>query len=186
MPLKMYSQENLTAMIVPFYLGERPDSEGRKIQEIWVWDFEKLECAHDYVQWLFPLTEQSHFNPNAPVVDQEVIRAFREVPRLQQHLSQSFSVMLNFYGLAITSDQRVQVTIRKSAHYPHRKKEWVNMFDHNYLRITRILKCLIAFGLEEEARAFYKCLSQVYREDSDQIGGETFQYWTNAVHTPDC
>ncbi|WP_414572294.1 hypothetical protein [Nostoc sp. CCY 9925] len=30
-------------MIVPFYLGERPDSEGRTIAEIWAWDFGKLE-----------------------------------------------------------------------------------------------------------------------------------------------
>ncbi len=55
------------------------------------------------------------------------------------------------------------------------------MFDHNYLRITRILKCLMTFGLEDEARAFYECLRRIYREDSDQIGDETFQYWTNAV-----
>lgn len=69
----MYSQETLTAMIVPFYLGESPDVEGRKIKEIWAWDFETLECAHDYIQWLFPLTEKSHFNSNAPVVDLKVI-----------------------------------------------------------------------------------------------------------------
>ncbi|MDZ8109971.1 MAG: hypothetical protein RM338_30860 [Nostoc sp. DedQUE12a] len=30
-------------MIVPFYLGEQPDSEGRAITEIWAWNFEKLE-----------------------------------------------------------------------------------------------------------------------------------------------
>ena len=53
------------------------------------------------------------------------------------------------------------------------------MFDHNYLRITRILKCLMTFGLIDEAQAFYECLRQIYREESDQIGGETFQYWTN-------
>lgn len=182
----MDSQENLTAVIVPFYLGECPDVEGRKIQEIWAWDFEELECVHNYVQWLFPLTEQSHFNPQAPVADQEVIRSFREDPRLRQHLSQSFSVMLNFYGLAIASDKRVALTVEKSETYLQRKKEWVNMLDHNYLRITRILKCLMAFGLEEEAQAFYKCLSQIYREESDQIGGETFQYWTDAVSSPDC
>ncbi|MFN6478684.1 opioid growth factor receptor-related protein, partial [Nostoc sp. DedQUE07] len=24
------------------------------IQEMWTWDFEQLECTHDYIQWLFP------------------------------------------------------------------------------------------------------------------------------------
>jgi Opioid growth factor receptor (OGFr) conserved region len=47
------------------------DSEGRKLAEIWAWDFEELECAHDYIQWLFPLMEVSAFNPDAPLVNEE-------------------------------------------------------------------------------------------------------------------
>ena len=135
----MYSEENLTAMIVPFYLGENSDLEGRKIQQIWAWNFEELECVHDYIQWLFPITEKSHFNPHAPIVDKEVIQAFREDTRLQQNLLKSFSVMLHFYGLAISRDDRGKVVVEKSENYPNRKQEWVNMLDHNYLRITRIL-----------------------------------------------
>lgn len=180
----MYSEQNLTSMIVPFYLGEKTDLEGRKIQQIWTWDFEELECAHDYIQWLFPITEKSHFNPNAPIVDRQVILAFREDPRLQQNLLQSFSVMLRLYGLMTTRDAEGKVVVEKSDDYVHRKQEWVNMLDHNYLRITRILKCLMAFGLKGEAQAFYECLSQIYREDSEQIGGETLQYWTDAVAPP--
>ncbi|EKU96239.1 opioid growth factor receptor family protein [Leptolyngbya sp. PCC 7375] len=179
----MYSDQNFTAMIVPFYLGEKSDLEGRKIQQMWAWDFEELECAHDYIQWLFPIAEKSHFNPHAPVVDEDVIQAFRENPHLQKNLLQSFSVMLHFYGLAISRDEQGKVVVEKSENYPDRKQEWVNMLNHNYLRITRILKCLIAFGFIQEAHAFYECLQKIYREDSDQIGGETFQYWTGAVNS---
>ncbi|MFG6096211.1 hypothetical protein D0962_03065 [Leptolyngbyaceae cyanobacterium CCMR0082] len=179
----MYSEQNLTAMIVPFYLGKKSDLEGRKIQQMWAWDFEKLECAHDYIQWLFPIAEKSHFNSHAPVVDENIIQAFRENPHLQKNLLQSFSVMLYFYGLAISRDEQSKVVVEKSKNYPDRKQEWVNMFNHNYLRITRILKCLIAFGLIQEAQAFYECLQKIYQEDSDQIGGETFQYWTDAVNS---
>ena len=177
----MYSEQDLTAIIVPFYLGEKSDLEGRKIQQMWAWDFEELECAHDYIQWLFPLAEKSHFNPYAPVVDENVIQAFRENPRLQQNLLQSFSIMLNFYGLALSRDEQGNVCVEKSKNYLARKHEWLNMLDHNYLRITRILKCLMAFDLIQEAQAFYECLQKIYREDRDQIGGETFQYWTDAV-----
>mgnify|MGYP001793472539 CR=1 FL=1 len=179
----MYTEQNLAAMIVPFYLGEKADPAGRKIHQIWEWDFEELECAHDYIQWLFPIGEKSHFNPNAPVVDEGIIQAFKENFRLQKNLLQSFSVMLNFYGLAISKDEQGKVVVEKSGNYPIRKQEWVTMLDHNYLRITRILKCLMAFGLIQEAQAFYGCLQKIYREDSDQIGGETFQYWTDAVNS---
>jgi hypothetical protein len=35
----MSREKQLTAMLVPFYLGEKADSEGQKIQEMWAWDF---------------------------------------------------------------------------------------------------------------------------------------------------
>lgn len=177
----MYSEQNLTEMIVPFYLGEKPDSKGRTIQQIWTWNFEDLECVHDYIQWLFPISEKSYFNPNAPVLDEKVIQTFQKDCELQANLLKSFTVMLHFYGLHLINLQG-KVGVEKSDNYLERKQEWINLLNHNYLRITRILKCLIALGLSREAQTFYKCLSQIHRENSDQIGAETYQYWTNAVN----
>ncbi|MHC0062323.1 opioid growth factor receptor-related protein [Nostoc sp. UIC 10890] len=177
----MNHEKQLTSMLVPFYLGEQQDSEGRTIQDIWTWNFEELECAHDYIQWLFPLAEQSAFNPDAPIVDESVIQAFQINPHLRQNLLRSFTVMLQFYGLQRYESNDGKIVVSQSEDYPNRKREWVSILDHNYLRITRILKCLITFGLENEAQAFYKCLRQIYHENSDRIGGETFRYWTIAV-----
>jgi hypothetical protein len=178
----MNQKRQFTQRIVPFYLGEQQDAQGRMIQEIWAWDFEELECAHDYIQWLFPLLEKSAFNPNAPIVDDEVIQAFQNNADLRQNLLRSLTVMLQFYGLQRQKNDEGQVIITQSADYPNRKQEWVCPFNHNYLRITRILKCLVTFGLEDEAQAFYECLRQIYQENSDYIGGKTLQYWTNAVN----
>ncbi|MFQ4137722.1 opioid growth factor receptor-related protein [Nodosilinea sp. PGN35] len=55
----MTRDNQLTQRIVPFYLGIQADVQGRMIQEIWSWNFEELECVHDFVQWLFPLPEKS-------------------------------------------------------------------------------------------------------------------------------
>jgi Opioid growth factor receptor (OGFr) conserved region len=177
----MYSQPRITAMLIPFYLGESADSRGRTIAQIWEWDVEDLECTHDYIQWLFPLAEQSIFNENAPIVNDEIVRSFQTDRRLPANLLKSFEVMLNFYGLRLPKNSADRIEINRAKNYSIRRQEWVNPFDHNYLRITRILKCLIAFGLTDAAIAFYQCLEQIYREDSERIGGETFQYWTNAI-----
>ncbi|HEY9880623.1 MAG TPA: opioid growth factor receptor-related protein, partial [Leptolyngbyaceae cyanobacterium] len=80
----MSQEKRLTQRIVPFYLREQQDSQGRMIQEMWAWNFEKLEHTHDYIQWLFPLPEKSAFNPNAPIVDEGVIQAFQSSPNLRQ------------------------------------------------------------------------------------------------------
>ena len=180
----MVSEQTLTAMIVPFYLGEKPDLKGRTIQQIWTWDFEKLECVHDYIQWLFPISDKSHFNSYAPIVDEQVIETFKSNRLLRQNLLRSFSMMLNFYGLKVDKDKQGKIIVERSPEYPVRKREWVQMLDHNYLRITRILKCLMTFDLKEESQAFYACLSHIYQEDRERIGRETFQYWTDSVNSP--
>lgn len=168
-------------MLVPFYLGEQTDAEGRMIREIWTWDFEELECVHNYIQWLFPLPEKSSFNSEAPIVDDEVIQAFHTSTDLRQNLLKSLTLMLKFYGLQGCEDNNGRFVVTKSEGYLDRKQEWICIMNHNYLRITRILKCLMVLGLESYAQAFYYCLEQIYREESRHIGGKTFQYWTNTV-----
>jgi Opioid growth factor receptor (OGFr) conserved region len=175
------ASNKFTSWIVPFYLGESVDAEQRKIQEIWSWDFEELECAHDYIQWLFPLMEVSAFNSDAPLVDAGVVTAFTEDERLRQNLLKSLIVMLAFYGWTGIVTEDGKLSIKPSADRRDRELEWICPCDHNYLRITRILKCLMTFGLNQPAQAFYTCLEQIYRERSDLIGGETFSYWTKAM-----
>jgi Opioid growth factor receptor (OGFr) conserved region len=174
----MSNERQATDLLIPFYLGEQTDLRGRKIQAIWAWDVEELECTHDYIQWLFPLDEQSRFNTDAPIVNEDILRSFQSDRQLLENLLTSLTVMLKFYGLQYINETK---QIERSADYPIRKQEWVNNFDHNYLRITRILKCLMIFGLAAEARSFYQCLAEIYRENSNLIGAETFQYWTDAV-----
>ena len=54
--------------------------------------------------------------------------------------------------------------------------------NHNFLRITRILKSLSLFGLETPARAFLAELKTLYQTDGDtRIDANTWQYWRTAV-----
>ena len=75
------------------------------------------------------------------------------------------------------------VAITRSEDYESRREVWLTKYNHNYLRLTRILKCLMIFDLEEFAEALYECLQEIYDEEGDKIGAETFQYWTDAVNT---
>jgi Opioid growth factor receptor (OGFr) conserved region len=99
----------------------------------------------------------------------------------RQNLLKSLAVMLRFYGLQCQEISATRIVVSKSKDYLIRKREWVCLFDHNYLRITRILECLMTFCLVTKARSFYQCLQQIYQEDRESIGGETFEYWTKAI-----
>ncbi len=166
--------------IVAFYFRQRPDSLGRTIEEIWAWDYQKLEYTHNYIQWLFPLKERSQFYSNAPILNDEIIQAFRTNESLRINLKKSFEVMLKFYGLQC-NEHNADIEISKSEEYQERKLNWVELGNHNYLRITRILTSLHLLGLENQAQAFFKCLEQVYAEDSRNIGSTTYTYWRKAV-----
>jgi len=164
-------------MIVEFYSGGIPDDRGRYLRDIQQWPDVRLESVHDFIQWMFPLREQSGVNPDAPLLDAATIAEFRSRPELQENLRQSWLRMLKFYGLAASSDPSWIVT--PAANFRERAKNWMRPYNHNHLRITRILKCLRALGLDEEARAFFDCLSEIYDERS--ISPVTLEYWRAAV-----
>ena len=167
--------------IVAFYLNQRPNSSGRMIEDIWAWDYQKLEYTHDYIQWLFPLKQKSRFNLNAPVLNDDVIEAFRTNEHLKNRLGKSLKVMLSFYGLQCNELGSTDIKITKSDQYQQRKQNWVVQGNHNYLRLTRILTSLSILGLKNYAHALLDCLNQIYLEESKNIGSETYAYWNSAV-----
>jgi hypothetical protein len=166
---------------IQFYLGEVPDVAGRTIHDILNFNLRDLEVVHDYIQWLFPLRERSHFNPKAPVLSEQDIRAFRGSEVLKDTLRKAFLKMLDFYGLEFHEKQVV-----RSANWDQRKG-WLTPYNHNLLRVSRILTSLRLLGLQDCAHSLYSALEELYREHADRIGSETWQFWTQAASQPlDC
>lgn len=152
-------------MILPFYRNEGPDSEGRMLDEILSWDDSRLESVHDFIQWLFPLEEASSANPDATILTVEEIAAMKEDPLIQKNLIKSFDRMMKFYGFGKTSSQ----------------KHWLTPHNHNFLRITRILKSLCLLGQRERAESFFKWLEELYHAGNEKtIGSTTFQFWNKS------
>jgi hypothetical protein len=167
--------------IVAFYLNQRPDSKRRMIEDMWLWDYQKLEYTHDYIQWLFPLQKKSRFNPDAPLLNDQAIQAFRTNEQLRSRLRKSLEVMLSFYGLQANERANEPLEVTLSDEFPERKTVWLKPGNHNYLRITRILTSLKLLGLEKDVQAFKKGLDQIYAAEGDRIGSETYRFWENAV-----
>ena len=163
--------------LLAFYAGSGPDHRGRYLRDIVRQDDRWLETTHDYVQWLFPLPEPSGVLPSAPTIDAEVAAAFAADEALRQTLRRSFLRMLSFYGLVVRGS-----SIAKGAHWEERKSDWFTGPTHNNLRITRILKCLCALGLQEDARRLAACLEALRTTEPDcGVGATAFDYWRGAV-----
>lgn len=164
------------SLLVHFYRGESRDGEGRFLEEILSWNDEELEEVHNFVQWLFPLPEPSRFNPDAPLLSDEDMAAFRTDALLRDNLRKSFQRILSFLGLTL-ADGKVVAGPNFSTRLP---EVWATP-NHNWLRITRILRSLTLLGLRSEAMALFEFLDTAYSSRRFPITAETFDYWEKAV-----
>jgi hypothetical protein len=170
-----------TTVLISFYSGNGLDANGRTLSEILSWDDNRLETVHDYIQWLFPLTEPSQFNPDAPLLTVEDIQAFASDPKLRAELRKSFVRMLKFYGFTISSVRGKVIIGSVPVVFRRQAGRWLDSHNHNLLRITRILKCLTILGLSNEAKVLLAVLKDVRKEYPGTIGNTTFRFWNEAV-----
>ncbi len=167
--------------LLDFYRGQDTDTEGRSLDELWEWNDDELEEVHDFIQWMFPLPEPSRFNPDAPLLTADDMAAFRSDVLLQSRLRKSFERILRFLGFSRAEDGSVV----EGPTFADRVPEVWAYPNHNWLRITRILRSLCRLGLNSEAQSLFTRLEGLYSQRKFPITADTFQYWTEAVHCAD-
>lgn len=163
--------------LLTFYRGAGLDSEGRRLADIWAWDDDEWEAVHDFIQWLFPLPEPSRFNPDAPLLTEDLIGVFHHQERLRLHLQKSFERFVIFLGLARTPEG----SIVEGPNFAERVPDVWACPNHNWLRISRVLRSLSLLGLGCEARTLYRKLQEFHRSLRFPIDDEAFRYWTEAA-----
>lgn len=158
--------------LIEFYLKESPNSDGRFLEEIWEWPDEDWELQHDFVQHLFPLDHPSAFNADAPLLDDNTIREWHKDKLLQHNLRTSYKRFLRYCGIDRV-DGKLQLVDRK-------QNVWA-AFNHNWLRITRVLRSLTLLGLENEANEFFALLSELRDTGTVAVNDTSFDFWKRAV-----
>lgn len=168
------------SQLVAFYRGDGRDHRGRSLSDIHAFDVHELEIHHDYIQWLFPLPEPSGANAEAPLLSKEDIAAFESDKSLRKALLQSLRMMMRFYGLDLW-EGRPYIRIARGSSFAERRHVWLTPGNHNFLRISRMLRSLTLLGLGAYATALLKCLEDIYGKEASTIGNTTMEYWRRAV-----
>ena len=165
-----------------FLVLERENNQGIAIKDMWKYDFETMNNKHGYIQWLFPTDELSSRNPKAPTISEDFYKCLQFDPEykitLRSNIMQSFVNFLSFLGL-----EHKGMAIIKGPMYIERSQDWLKPNNHNFLRISRILQCLILMDLKPQAELFYKSLKNIYEESAENqsIISDSFDYWSNIV-----
>ena len=66
----------------------------------------------------------------------------------------------------------------RGPNFTQHEENWNTRFDHNHLRITRIIRSLRVLGLEAEALAFRKVLESV---PTMRVSSRSREYWRRAA-----
>ena len=102
-----------------------------------------LEGSHNFIQVLFPLNEPSNHVDDAPVLTRDQIL---QIPA--------------------ESLLKCPATMRSFFRYKHESGGWMQ---HNNLRVSRILKCLVLRGLLQEASGFYHFMAHLREGHADSV-----------------
>ncbi|KAJ7442663.1 opioid growth factor receptor conserved region-domain-containing protein [Mycena latifolia] len=155
-----------------------------EIHEQWQGDYNKLERKHGFIQWLFPIREHGMNYESQPLQPHE-ITAMKADPRVLERLLASYRLMLDFYGMRLVSEETGAVDRSlPPRNYAARYQNLVQS-SHNYLRISRILKCLSEFGFERLNAGFLLHLlneqSEARELNMPGLRSSMDRWWANCI-----
>ena len=146
----------MTSRLVAFLEGSGTDSSSRRLADIWRFDDDEIDTTHDFIQWMFPLSEASGSNFNAPVLLASEIDEIRSSMLCQQNLAASAAWILSFF-------QRTELIFQYT--------------NHNHLRVTRIVKSLRLLHSDQAADQFKQALLVLIETRRARINPITVAFW---------
>ena len=142
-----------------FLKNEGVDFKGRSLSEIWKYTDIQIEQNHDFIQVVFPLNK-----PSANAFHGFYLSDQSELLKLQ-------------------NSETVKSNLIKSARwflgFLERSMSWRKGYDHNQLRITRVIECLRLLVSNEVADTFYKDILLILGTDNS-VNQRTLQFWSEA------
>ncbi|KAI1780319.1 opioid growth factor receptor conserved domain-containing protein [Hypoxylon cercidicola] len=165
----------------PYIQGK--NTEGRTLDYILSQPDAWLERTHNFIQWLFPLPRPSQYNPTAPLLDRATAEYMGEHPRFQEQLRLSVIRMMWFYGFQVQFDPAHNISFQVAEdpvtlENPYRR--WFKRQDHNHLRISRMIKSLRYFDMQEEAIIVYSAFVSINEQWGLLVPDPTVRRWTDA------
>ena len=145
--------------IVGFLEGKTPDRQGRILAMLLQQTDHQAETAHDYIQWLFPLDEPSRAVNGAPVLTELEIDGIRDSGLAQANLAESARWFLGFL---------------------ERNDCWIAKYNHNHLRITRVIRSLRLLASDKAADEFRDKVLALAVDNLNLIDQKARGFWAKS------
>lgn len=133
------SNPNSRSDIILFYYGERVPNCRHTFDDVIRFTNDQMENTHDFIQWLFPNKEASNYNEHAPLLTDEDIQLFKTNQLLCNRVSDAVMEFMWFLGFNWEIDYDYKIVDAEPTLIAEMQ---LNFFNHNHLRITRMIKFL--------------------------------------------
>ena len=142
-----------------FLTNQGLDFKGRTLDEIWSYSDNEIESTHDFIQIVFPTNKPSQATFNKLYLDNEkLIENLKNNSAVTKNLKKSASWYLSFLD---------------------RNDAWQTGYDHNQLRITRVIESLRLLVSDEAADEFFKAIL-ILVKDPAILNPTTMKFWEEA------
>lgn len=153
-----------------------------EIHERYDGDFESLERHHGFIQWLFPVFENSGVNWRAYPLTRTGAAQIRCDRALSLRVLRSYRIMLRFFGLRLADEQTGRVE-RLDEGWRERLEN-LNSRPHNFKRISRMLTSLGELGFRRYKAPFLAALQREIDEGHLPRAAKAYEsFWWPLVHS---
>ena len=144
--------------ILEFLCGRQSDLMGRNLSDIWSYDDKQIEETHDFIQFLFPLNEPSKSSFHGFYLTEDDVCKIIESSEAKTNIIKSSEWFIGFLD---------------------RNRIWLDGYNHNQLRITRVIKCLRLL-VGDEAADHWRERVIAFVGDTSGIPDECLNFWMSA------
>ncbi len=157
-----------------FLTGNGKDKYGRTHGQILSMSDFRLETTHNYIQWLFPIDTPSEYADSIVLTD-DMILSFKSDKDILDNLHRAFERMMRFYGFGRNECGQLVVAASRM----RMRIAWLNRGNHNFMRMTRILRSLHLFGLLDLELELFTILQNLANEYA--FLSDPYEYWKDAI-----
>lgn len=177
---------------IKFLSGEEIQDESFKFkscEEFRKASDDDLESHHDYIQVVFPNLERSKY-ANRDLYLNKNLEKWKELMqdeelrlKIQKNLKLNLIRILNFFDFEVTLGENSEITKLVAKKDSVVFKPW----NHNSLRLTRVLKCLKIFGLDDEYNLIINSINSneeiMIKIQKNPTLKDSYEYWIKSKET---
>lgn len=155
-------------LLLRFFLNEENQCIPHRHEDIVKFTDSEIEKYHDFIQWIFPTSQPSRFNGDAPTIDEHFATMLHGNQCALQNYCKSCRRYLHY----------MDFDCNENIHTYHGDRPFYRLPYHNFLRMTRMLQSLREAGHPQcSANLFAQMMDMLHSTRNQPISSTTIAYW---------